>query len=234
MIKTILMIGNGPSVASLDFKRVAVDSFGMNKAFSYFMKIGWFPTYHGCFDELMCKQHSYDLIAYVKKAKKAGNNLKKVFLPYLVSEYKPREFVETGWTPPTFEFTLKKDRDRGFYNVGGTGCCCCQIAIDMGYTRLILIGQDLNFKKEQNTKNISQNQIKLVGQPSNVNYGIPDYLKVGDVFNNQRPEQILLPAWRHLSVWSKKNNIEVLNCSSESQIKNLFRYTTLEDAGVYG
>lgn len=44
--KTIVVIGNGPSIANVDWSRLdCVDTFGINGSFKLWNDIGWYPTY---------------------------------------------------------------------------------------------------------------------------------------------------------------------------------------------
>jgi hypothetical protein len=231
--KSILIIGNGPSVSELDLKRVKIASFGMNSAYRHFLSIGWFPTYHGCFDELVCSHHNNNFIDYVEKS---DERLKCFYAPRITKKDKKplnKKIIQTGWTEPTFRFKLPQDGKYYFENVGSTGANCCQIAIALGYNRLYLIGIDLNHKREKGLKRIGGKRVIVGNNPTNINYGFEGYLQKGDVLNLPNLDKYHFPAWDSLSSWYKNNGIEVINCSADSAIKDLFPYISLNDADIY-
>ena len=49
--KTILVLGNGPSLKKFPFTSYEIPTIGMNVAYRYWEKINWYPTYYACLDD---------------------------------------------------------------------------------------------------------------------------------------------------------------------------------------
>lgn len=223
--KQILIMGNGPSLNTIDFNRLNIDTFGMNNAYKYYEGMNWYPTFWGCFDGKMT--------AYNKEFHKEfflRGKCKEYFT--LNEELKDIPKVSYVDSPVWREITHKHyGANEVFRNVGHTGANCTQIAINNGYRKIYLIGFDGHFNG-RNPNNIKGGTIK----DSERQYAWADYQGENECFNALQVNtiKINLQTWQHLSEWSVKNNITVVNCNKDSQILDgLFEYQEAEATGMY-
>ena len=232
--KTIIILGNGPSVRDVQFENIKIDSFGMNLAYRHYTKINWFPTYYGCYDLRHLKHNLDNFYTYLAAS---DNRLKTFFVPTLFNTKKQSDKIEITGLSSVLSYTFKHlEVDNKMDNyVGGTGAMCAQLAIYLGYTNIILIGMDLNYNTQTNIeKNNGWYRAFINGEVNNDCYGFDNYLQKGDTYQEPFEEIYQYPPWKHLSSWYKENGIKVVNCSSVSRIKDLFPYCSLEESGVYG
>jgi len=224
--KAILIMGNGPSLKNLDFKRVKVDSFGMNGAYRYYKKMDWYPTYFGSFDVKVINSQKEEYINFVKDP---SNRVKEFF--FICDIIKNDKVRYCPPTQPTFRFEANRT---SFKNVGNTGANCCQIAIDKGYKKIILIGIECNYVQfVEGTKRMGGTTLQMQETPgSNPNYAWGDYQRKGDVYNIPAENRFHLPTWKELAKWAPDNGIEVINCSDISKL-DMFKKMSFEEAGVY-
>ena len=83
--ETIIVMGNGPSLKTLQFSQLeGYDTFGLNSAYRAYMKMGWYPTYHGCFDYLVTENHKHSFKEFVE----SNQYVKRFFYLQQVSEDK--------------------------------------------------------------------------------------------------------------------------------------------------
>ena len=71
--KTLIVMGNGPSLKDVDFKNLGgFDTFSLNSAYRAYERMDWWPTYHGCFDYVMTDNQQSDFVNLIetKKIKK--------------------------------------------------------------------------------------------------------------------------------------------------------------------
>jgi len=69
MTKTIIVMGNGPSLKDVDFSMLdGFDTFGLNLAYRAYKRMNWYPTYHGCFDMNTTENHKESLRQFVESS----------------------------------------------------------------------------------------------------------------------------------------------------------------------
>lgn len=55
---SLVVLGNGSSLKDFDFKRLqGFDTIGMNVAYRYWNRIGWYPRYYTCLDAVVGLAH---------------------------------------------------------------------------------------------------------------------------------------------------------------------------------
>ena len=79
-MKKILIICNGPSTKNLDWNflkknRDKIDTFCLNSCYRKFEELDFYPTYFGCFDYVVGKNHEKEF----QKLLLNKNNIKNFF-----------------------------------------------------------------------------------------------------------------------------------------------------------
>ena len=68
--KTLIVMGNGPSLKDVDFDMLSgYDTFGLNAAYRAYPRLNWWPTYHGCFDYRVTDNHKENFIDLINSKK---------------------------------------------------------------------------------------------------------------------------------------------------------------------
>jgi len=221
---TIAIICNGPSLRNVNLnllKDKNIDSFTMNMSFRQWYKTGFWSKYWGCFDYVVTDNHVDEFKNFIE-----DKNVKteKFFLLRKVSDspklnvlsFKDRKLYQIGKSFDTFG------------DVGNTGCNCCQVAILLGYKKIILLGADCNYVDFIDGSKRVGNKIVMEKTPeNNPNYAWDDYNKKGDQYNVPNAQVFQMPGWKCLADYCESNNIQIVNCSIGSKIP-YFRKNTLD------
>lgn len=243
-----ILLGNGPSLADVDLQSLhPYHTMGLNAAYRAYERLGFWPRYFGCFDALVCGHHSAhfkDLIRHSEIEKfffiNYNENKKPIFSEADIQSsprFQPINFVER--TVP------EKDRDDilsvsfdPFIDMLTSGTNSVQVALLMGFRKIILLGCDANYTEiidgaKQDERN--KNRIVMERTPAeNINYWFDDYQQEGDKFNLPNTQGCQLPAWGRLarSIQLLNINVEIINCSPVSRIDE-FKKMPLADAINY-
>ena len=104
----------------------------------------------------------------------------------------------------------------------------CQVAVCLGYKKIILLGEDCNYVEIiPEAKRIS-NHLKIETLPdSNPNYWFDDYQQPGDQYNVPKTATFHTKPWTQFSEKAKVNGIEIVNCSPVSTLE-CFTKSSLE------
>jgi len=231
-VKPILIMGNGPSLAQVDFPRVAIDTFGMNGAYRYYPELGWYPTFWGCFDTIVARNHAEGFRAFIADPRTATC---RTFCFDRVTDHPKLNVLQ----PMRYGVHPFGRRGPGgiYLDKGNTGANCCQMALDMGYTRLILVGVDCSYVPVvDGAKQTAADRLRMQRTPAeNPNYAWRDYQRAGDEFHPPNTDAYHWMAWRNLRAFALRHpEIEVINCGGERSAIDYFARRTLETAGVYG
>lgn len=129
------ILGNGPSLVNLDLRRLRAErTFGLNRGYLLFDKIGYETTYHVCINRLVAAQFSADL-ARLGSRKLYAWSTRQYF-----SDRREISFVRTMARP---HFSMNPAR--GLWEGSTVTFAALQLAFFMGFTKVILIGVDHNF-----------------------------------------------------------------------------------------
>jgi hypothetical protein len=242
-----ILLGNGPSLAEVDLKSLSkYATFGLNAAYRAYERIGFWPTYFGCFDSLVCAHHARSFEQLV-----TSSPIRKFFFINFNDQKKPiftdrtilshEKFQRINFIPRT---PPEKERDDivatqfdHFIDMLTSGTNSIQCALLMGYRKIILLGCDANYVEIVDGAKQESNKNKLVMEKTpekNPNYWFSDYQVEGDKFNLPNLSGCQLPAWGRLASTIKTNgiNAEIINCSPISQIED-FKKMPLADALDY-
>ena len=224
--KTIVIMGNGPSLKHFNFELMrSFDCIGMNIAYRHFRKIGIYPRFHTCFDFVVTDNHAVDFKAHIEDP---DVTTERFFLLRQVSSSPKLTVIRLLPEAPEFSTDINR-----FQNSGNTGTNSCQVALCLGYRRIILIGVDCNYVQfVDGAKVVGGTVIEMQKTPgNNPNYFIPDYQQKGDRFNIPNAHIYHKPAWEKLAQYATRNGIDVVNCGPESALE-CFRRSTLEEEGI--
>lgn len=229
----LLVICNGPSVAELvetgfDHLPPHVDTVGCSLAYRYFEEVNWWPTYY-CLTDPKVLLHHQD--AFQKMILDKSNGIKKFVLctelPQLGLDIKfedPHDrIIQTAWQV--------------------TGQAAFKVCFRFNYKYLYLIGCDNRYFWDHSLVKALPNQsiennraMVLEDVPENPNYGIPNYLRKGDItswlFNH--PDKTYSTSsgnevWGELVESALNKNIEVYDFSNgnlpiENKLPSVINY----------
>lgn len=90
----IVVMGNGPSLNRFDFEKdYEIDTFGMNAAYRYWRKVDWYPTYYACFDHVVLKDHSEEILKLVRE--REDNGIENTFeMKEMTGHYRWYQYVD--------------------------------------------------------------------------------------------------------------------------------------------
>lgn len=172
--KSLLVLGNGKSLAKYPFDQYRIDTIGMSQAYRYWNRIKWWPTYYVCLDQNINQNFAKDIKRLIQT--RGTNGIKKFFLSQSILKKYPKlknnpavYFVEN----------LNKPQTRGFNGDSQitSGSFAVRFAIFLGYQKIYLLGIDahyrpINIKWIKKISNQDQRLIKTINPE-------PDYFFVG-------------------------------------------------------
>lgn len=229
--KSIIVMGNGPSLRDVDFSNLkGFDTFGLNAAYRMYKKINWWPTYHGCFDYIVCENHRKEYQCLIDDP---SNNIKNFF--YIKEFPKSPRFQRirlSGGFSPSSPLCRSILDFANFHDRGNSGANACQVSICLGYKKIILLGVDCNYTeiiegaKIYNDKGVNRLTISKKIE-HNPNYWFDDYQQPGDKYNIPAKNISQKPGWEGLAALCKNTDIDIVNCSKISEL-DCFRKSTIE------
>jgi len=224
-------MGNGPSLRSVDFGLlVGIDTFGLNAAYRMYRKMNWWPTYHGCFDYVVCEDHRKE---YQSLINDESNGIKKFFY---IKDFDPSPRFQlvklSGGFNPLSPLCRSTEDFKNFNDRGNSGANACQVAICMGYNKIILLGADCNYKEiVDGAKIYKDNGVNrlIISEDikHNPNYWFDDYQQPGDKYNIPNINVFQKPGWEALATLCDNTGIDIVNCSELSKL-DCFRKSKLE------
>lgn len=159
------VIANGPSLKKIDLNLLKNKyTFGMNRIYLLFDELGFETTYYSCVNELVLSQFNND-IDELNTTKFLNWKQHKIF-----STKKNNLFIKT--------FSSLKDgfSDQGneIYSGGTVTYACLQLAYFMGFSEVIIIGMDHNFKEKGEA-----NKVETRKSEKDESHFHPDYFPKG-------------------------------------------------------
>jgi hypothetical protein len=248
MPSTIIVIGNGPSLRGFDFHRLAsVDTLGMNAAYRYWDRIGWYPTHYCCLDVELVATHHQAIRRLVESGQVQTAFLHGRFLDFFPEvagdeRYVFLDQVAFNWNPERAEPHGLTAIDHTIFRTSQptkitTGSYAVRYAIYRGYDRIGLIGIDLHYVEQiPEAEQREGLQLVVTRTPErNPNYFFDDYQQAGDRFQVPNPEvhqfdlhPTSFAALRDDICWQRLP-VQVVNCNlqSELQSRGIFPYMAL-------
>jgi hypothetical protein len=225
--KTLIVMGNGPSLKDVDFSTLNnYDTFGLNAAYRAYERMDWWPTYHGCFDYRVTENHKEKFISLINSKK-----IKKHFYIKNLSAEKNFQFVNLLKYGSTNKTNNSIKDFNNFHDNGNSGANACSVGICLGYERIILLGVDCNYVEfVDGSKKDGPGGLVMEKTPEkNPNYWFDDYQQKGDEYNIPDGFSFHMPTWNMLAYRAARANIQIVNCSPLTTLK-CFRKTSLKEA----
>ena len=221
--KTLIVMGNGPSLKDVDFELLKnYDTFGLNAAYRKYDELDFYPTYFGCFDYVVTDSHKENYQKLIDKSP-----IEKLFFirPYFNGD--KFQYCNINGHYSTTPISTNFDN---FYDQGNSGANACQVGIMLGYTKIILLGVDQNYVEhvEGSTKGSGNTLVMEKTPDNNPNYWFDDYQQKGDVYNHPQLNTFQKKGWELFAEKAKKQGIDIVNCSPITT-QTCFRKGTLEN-----
>lgn len=202
MSRFAFVLGNGPSLKGFDFQRLGgFDSIGLNAAYRFWDRIGWYPTYYSCLDDQLIETHHNEIDRLY-----AEGLVREIFVHGKFFEYHNNRIgnpsflsfdqVVPYWhrmrgkamgLPPLFEHPAFKCSNTSKIT---TGAYAVRFMAYKGYANVALMGIDLKYI-ERLPEAETTSGIGLVMRETpkeNPNYFFNDYQRAGDRYNIPNPD----------------------------------------------
>ena len=227
--KTIVVMGNGPSLGDVDFDLLkSYDTYGLNSAYRAYERMNWYPKYFGCFDYIVTNSHRNSFKKLVE-----SSPIERFFF---LEQIAPSPKVQKVWLLPYGASNRLPQDEADFYyftDGGSSGANASQTAICMGYEKIILVGVDCSYVEF--LPETEQEGVKLrIGKTpeKNPNYWFDDYQQEGDEYNIPRGADFHAPTWNLLAQRAQQNNIEIVNCSTTTTLECFRRADLKKELGL--
>jgi hypothetical protein len=224
--KTMVLMGNGPSLKDIDFEMLeGCDTYGLNSAYRAYKRMGWYPTYHGCFDYRVTECHKEQFIDLIE-----NSSIKRCFYIMDISQNEKMQKVNLVPYGKTDKWNETPEDYRLFHDNGNSGANASSTAVCMGYKKIILLGVDCNYVEHvEGSKRDGPGLIIEETPDTNPNYWFDDYQQAGDKYNIPRGLDFHLPTWNMFAYRAAQAGVEIINCSPITTLR-CFRRMTLEEA----
>lgn len=229
----VVVLGNGPSLRGFDFTSIKMDSIGMNAAYRYWDKIGWYPTYYCCLDFMLIQTHHQEIKRLYEKGLIKKILVRSSFLQYH-PEYKNDPNVQI-WENLFHHICFRN-------HCVTTGSHSIRWAAYLGYKDIYILGIDAKYQEFiPESEKIAKIQLRVKETPKyNPNYFFDDYQRAGDVYHQPNPDfksptnNLHVTALRQIAKEFKERNfkdINIWNCNKESIIfsEKIFPYKPFEE-----
>ncbi len=241
----LVIIGNGPSLKGFDFKRFrGLKTLGMNAAYRYWERIGWYPSYYCCLDDRLLETHYrqiYDLLMEEK--------VERVFVTVKFLEFYPDlashdrvdildSFIPYRYKTRGQKYGIPQRSSSAFLTDNPkkltTGSYSVRYCIALGYLKILLLGIDCRYiPVVEGAKQVDDLKMVMEKTPAiNPNYFFEGYQQAGDVFQVPNPE--VHGGNLHLQSFEALRNdlpkyvpgVELINCNQASELydKRVFSY----------
>ncbi|MGB3492751.1 MAG: hypothetical protein WBA57_08480 [Elainellaceae cyanobacterium] len=248
MNSTLIVIGNGPSLRGFDFTTLkGADTLGMNAAYRFWDREGWYPTHYCCLDPELIKTHH----TAIKRLVDEGH-VKTAFLNGLFLELCPESAQDSRYVFYD-QFSSHWHKQRGSHyglefittpafkssqpTKVTTGAYAARYGIHLGYQHIGLIGIDLKYvERIPEAENPEGIQLVMTKTPThNPNYFFDDYQQKGDTFQVPNPDvhnfdlhPVSFEALRD-DLLLQNLNVEIVNCNLKSVLhsRGVFPYQSL-------
>jgi hypothetical protein len=225
--KTIVIMGNGPSLKDVDFKMLdGFDTFGLNSAYRAYERMDWWPKYHGCFDYRVTENHRESFNNLID-----NSPIEKCFYIIDINEnYEKFQFINMLPHGTTNKWNKSPEHFVQFHDNGNSGANACSTAAALGYEKIILLGVDCNYVEFVDGCAQDGPGLKMEKTPDkNPNYWFDDYQQEGDEYNVPRGTDFHLPTWNMFAYRAAHAGVEIINCSPITTLR-CFKRMSLEEA----
>ena len=225
--KTIIIMGNGPSLKDVDFKDLeGFDTFGLNSAYRAYRRMNWYPKYHGCFDYRVTENHKEEFKKLIEESP-----IEKCFYINDFGSHDGHQFVNLQKYGTTNKWNNSPEDFLSFHDNGNSGANACSVAACLGYEKIILLGVDCNYVEfVDGCKKDGPGGLIMESTPEkNPNYWFDDYQQKGDKYNVPDGLKFHMPTWNMLAYRACHAGLEIVNCSPITTLR-CFKRVTLDEA----
>lgn len=182
--KKILILGNGPSLKEIDFMRVGIATMGMNSAYRYWEREGWYPDYYISMDDKLIESHNEAMREMVISKKVRGAFFNDMMFDRWHIELKKHPRVYSFGRVGNSKYFKSIDE-----NKMTTGAWAVRFAAYLGFREIYIAGVDCNYVEILPESEISEDgSLEMVETPFiNPNYFFDDYQRKGDKYNIPNP-----------------------------------------------
>lgn len=214
------IVANGPSINKIDMRLLSEKVvIGMNRSYMMEGSWGFLPDYLVCINDLVLRQFSGDL---------AGVETQRIFSWSSRKSFKKQSGIKfVRCKSSMFDGFSIRPMD-GIYTGGTVTYACLQLAYDMGFKRVYIIGLDHNFdskgvpnKTEVRVEESDSNHFHPNYFPKGVKWQLPDllrseiaYQKARDAYEADGREIIDLTVGGKCRVFKKGDIRDVLGSSA--------------------
>ena len=232
--RVAIILGNGPSLKGFDFSRLkSFDVFGMNAAYRYWDRIGWYPQYYSCLDTVLGLSHAQEIKRLIENAHIYG--IRQFLLrDNLISQL---DLSRNAERVINFDVIKPSSRILSAPTIS-TGSHSAAWAAWLGYKNICLLGIDANYVEILPAAKLGHGtQLEIVeGIQQNPNYFFDDYQQVGDKYNIPNPTRpIHLDSWREIAERLIDTECKVWNGNPASKVDAFpfCDFARLENEGVF-
>lgn len=197
--KKLVVLGNGPSLKGLDLRSLnGADTLGMNAAYRYWERIGWYPDHYACLDDQLIETHAsaiHDMIV--------AGKVKTAFLIAKILNYYPDlrnrknvfflESFKISARKSAYLRGLRIQSSIPFKGTGylehTTGAFAVRYGAHLGYLDIAILGVDLRYVEVlPEARHAGEIKLVMADTPQqNPNYFFDDYQRAGDKYNIPNP-----------------------------------------------
>ena len=216
---SLIVLGNGPSLKGFDFRRLdGFDVIGMNVAYRYWERIGWFPRYYACLDTVVGISHKENIARLIRESHING-------IRYFVLLRNLVDSISDAVDHP--RVLVFEDMQERFSLLSGrkfitTGSHAALIGATFGYRKIYLLGVDCNYVEQvPGSKQVGKYVLEITDQSKeNPNYFFEDYQKKGDRYhipNSSRPDLHMI-SWARAGERLEEIGVRVINANPVSKL----------------
>jgi FkbM family methyltransferase len=216
--RTLIVLGNGPSLSDFDFTRFrSFDTIGMNAAYRFWDRIGWYPRYYICLDAVVGQSHKPAIERLIRERKQNGIEL-FVLRKDLVEQFPPD--IQHDQRIMLFE-NLRETSKLFTPMPFTTGSHAALVGVQLGYRRMHLMGVDADYvERIEGAEDRGGDVLQIGTTPEkNPNYFVKDYQLEGDKYTVPNPiPDLHVTCWKEVHDVLKANNVAVWNGSTKSRV----------------
>jgi len=226
--ETIFIIGNGPSLKDIDMHMLKDRyTFSFNRAYIVYDEWGFFPSFYTCLDKVVLPDNVNELNQIIPSEKASRTQF---FFPDWIED-RMNANHNVLFYPSDLSvgrnFNASIDPLTMLLNVGSTSI---QIAVWMGFRKIVLLGCDCNYVEKPENVKINHSESKRVGwtaytseSDDDPNHFIPNYFGTGKNYSIPCAAWHL-KGWQMVHKWIETYNslhsdpIAIFNVSEKSKI----------------
>ncbi len=247
----LLVLGNGPSLKPDHFPAFqGIDALGMNAAYRFWQRIGWYPAYYACLDPQVVVSHADAIARMIKEGR-----FRRAFLHWHILKHHPDLAADARVTFLCQLTDMADDPRRcaalglehrpdpffrsahpGWYT---TGSASLRFAAHLGHRRIGVLGIDCRYQEMLPEAAAAAGQVLRIERPvtRNPNYFFDDYQQPGDLYQVPNPAQVDPNLHLHCVQYVAEDNaafgfgldIRVLSPESGLHAEKVFPFQALDD-----